>query len=53
VIAAACLAIAAVRRVRLRADHDENASYRRFIVQPASIAIALVGLFWTIQRALS
>src|SRR5262249_59613415 len=25
---------------------------RRFIVQPASLAISLVGLFWTLQRAL-
>jgi hydrogenase/urease accessory protein HupE len=25
--------------------------YRRFIVQPASLAIALVGLYWTVQRA--
>src|SRR5262245_55850919 len=26
--------------------------YRRFVVQPASVAMALVGLFWTVQRAL-
>jgi hypothetical protein len=26
--------------------------YRRFIVQPASLAISLIGLFWTLQRAL-
>jgi hydrogenase/urease accessory protein HupE len=26
--------------------------YRRFIVQPVSLAIALVGLYWTVQRAL-
>jgi hypothetical protein len=26
--------------------------YRRVIVQPASVAIALLGLFWTLQRAL-
>jgi hypothetical protein len=30
-----------------------NAAYRRFIVQPASILIAAVGLLWTLQRALS
>jgi hydrogenase/urease accessory protein HupE len=65
VIAAACLAIAAVGSVRLQADRrsarpgvrlhidHENAAYRRFIVQPASFLIAAVGLFWTIQRALS
>ena len=27
-------------------------TYRRFIVQPASLAIALTGLYWTIQRAM-
>jgi hypothetical protein len=27
-----------------------RATYRRLIVQPDSLAIALVGLFWTIQR---
>ena len=27
-------------------------AYRRFIVQPASLAIALAGLYWTVQRAL-
>jgi hydrogenase/urease accessory protein HupE len=27
--------------------------YRRLIVQPASLAISIVGLFWTLQRALS
>jgi hypothetical protein len=26
--------------------------YRRFVVLPASVAIASIGLFWTIQRAL-
>jgi hydrogenase/urease accessory protein HupE len=28
-------------------------TYRRFVVQPASLAIALVGLYWTIQRVLA
>ena len=28
-------------------------TYRRFIVQPASALIAVVGLYWTIQRVLS
>jgi hypothetical protein len=27
-------------------------SYRRLVAQPASIAIALTGLYWTIQRLL-
>jgi hypothetical protein len=26
--------------------------YRRFVIQPVSVAIALIGLFWTLQRAL-
>ena len=26
-------------------------TYRRFIVQPASFAIALIGLYWTVERA--
>jgi HupE/UreJ protein len=25
-------------------------TYRRFVVQPASLAIALAGLYWTVQR---
>jgi hypothetical protein len=25
--------------------------YRRFVVQPASLVIALVGAYWTVQRA--
>ena len=29
----------------------DRASYRRFVAQPASVVIALVGLFWTVQRA--
>ena len=32
---------------------SDQPSYRRFIIQPASVAIASVGLYWTIQRALS
>lgn len=28
-------------------------TYRRFIIQPASLAIALTGIYWTLQRALS
>jgi hypothetical protein len=30
---------------------SKGPAYRRFIVQPASLAIALVGLYWTVQRA--
>jgi hydrogenase/urease accessory protein HupE len=31
----------------------DRIAYRRFIVVPASFAIALTGLFWTVQRALA
>jgi hypothetical protein len=31
----------------------DGSGYRRFIVVPASLAIALTGLFWTVQRALA
>ena len=31
----------------------DRVAYRRFVVMPASLAIALVGLFWTVQRALA
>jgi hydrogenase/urease accessory protein HupE len=31
----------------------DRIAYRRFVVVPASFAIALVGLFWTVQRALA
>ena len=44
VIAIAFLAVAYWRRNQLL--------YRRLIVQPASLAISVVGLFWTLQRAL-
>ena len=30
----------------------DRLTYRRFIVQPASLAIAILGLVWTVQRAL-
>ena len=44
VIAVAFAAVASWRVNRV--------SYRQFIVQPASLAIALIGLYWTIQRVL-
>ena len=44
VVAIAFLLVAHWRR--------NTASYRRLIAQPASIAIALMGLYWTIQRLL-
>jgi hydrogenase/urease accessory protein HupE len=42
------IAIAAALCAYWQRDH---LSYRRFVVQPASVLIALVGLFWTVQRA--
>jgi hydrogenase/urease accessory protein HupE len=33
----------------LRRDRD---SYRQLIIQPASLAIALIGLYWTVERLL-
>src|SRR5437588_10158760 len=32
---------------------SNRVTYRRFLIQPASLAIALTGLYWTIQRVLS
>jgi hypothetical protein len=34
-------------------QHHDRIAYRRVIVVPASFAIALTGLFWTVQRALA
>jgi hydrogenase/urease accessory protein HupE len=45
VIVAAAASVAAWR--------SDRVSYRRWIVQHASLAIALVGLYWTIQRVVS
>ena len=44
VIPIAAAAVAYWRRNQL--------TYRRLIIQPASIAIALAGIYWTVQRAL-
>jgi len=44
----AVIALAFTAVAYWRAD---RAGYRRFVVQPASLAIALVGLYWTIERA--
>jgi hypothetical protein len=32
---------------------SKRVTYRRLIVQPASLAIALTGVYWTLQRALA
>jgi hydrogenase/urease accessory protein HupE len=37
---------------RAQGRHD-GVAYRRFVVVPASLAIAAVGIFWTVQRALA
>jgi len=34
-------------------QHRDRLAYRRFIVVPASLVIALTGLFWTVQRTLA
>ena len=34
-------------------QHRDRLAYRRFVVVPASFAIALVGLFWTVQCAMA
>ena len=62
VIAMAFLVVAVVRLVRLHQERvsargvqlqlDHAGMYHRIIVQPASVLIALVGLFWTVQRVL-
>ena len=31
---------------------NDGATYRRCVVQPASVAIAMMGLYWTVQRLL-
>jgi hydrogenase/urease accessory protein HupE len=41
------IALAFVAVAYWRTDRE---SYRRFIIQPASLAIALTGLYWTVQR---
>jgi hypothetical protein len=46
------LAVIAIAFTAVAYWRANGVGYRRFIVQPASLAIALVGLYWTIQRAL-
>ena len=45
VIAAAFAAVAYWR--------TRTSVYRRFVVRPASLAIALTGIYWTIQRVVA
>jgi HupE / UreJ protein len=46
------LTVIAVAFAALASWRSNRVSYRRFIVQPASLAIALIGLYWTVQRIL-
>ena len=45
------LTVIAVAFAGLAYWQRSRVTYRRLIVQPASLVIALIGLFWTIQRA--
>ena len=44
------LAVIAVAFSAVAYWRHNRVTYRRFVVQPASLAIALVGLYWTLQR---
>ncbi len=44
------LSVVAVAFAAVACWRGDRPSYRRFIVQPASLAIALAGLYWTLQR---
>jgi hypothetical protein len=47
VIAVASLVVALLAAASLGRNEPR---YRRFVVQPASLLIAFIGLYWTIQR---
>ncbi len=46
------LTVIAVASVAVASWRGNRASYRQLVIQPASLAIAIVGLYWTIQRLL-
>jgi hydrogenase/urease accessory protein HupE len=46
------LTVVAIAFTTVAAWRSNRPLYRRYIVQPASFAISLIGLFWTLQRAL-
>ena len=46
------LAIVAVAFLIVRAWRRNERMYRRLVVQPASVAIALAGIYWTVQRVI-
>jgi hydrogenase/urease accessory protein HupE len=46
------LTVIAVASVAVASWRGNRASYRQLVTQPASLAIAIVGLYWTIQRLL-
>jgi hydrogenase/urease accessory protein HupE len=47
------LSVIALALVAVASWRSDAARYRRFVVQPASLLIASIGLFWTIQRVLA
>jgi len=46
------LTVIALAFVAVAHWHRNRATYRRVVIQPASLAIALIGLYWTVQRVL-
>jgi hydrogenase/urease accessory protein HupE len=44
------LAVIAIAFSAVAYWRHNRVTYRRFVVQPASLAIAVVGLYWTVQR---
>jgi len=44
------LSVIAVAFAAVASWPSDRLAYRQFIVQPASLAIALAGLYWTVQR---
>ena len=44
------LAVSAIAFSAVAYWRHNRVTYRRLVVEPASLAIALVGLYWTVQR---
>jgi hypothetical protein len=51
-VEAAQLTVVALAFAMVAYWRSNRQAYRRFILRPASLAISLIGLFWTLQRAL-
>ena len=47
------LVLATVLRRLFEARRLPEGTYRRFVVLPATLAIAATGLFWTVERLLA